>query len=141
MYGQIVVMSVVAALEIHERAAATQTLAAVALTLVVFWLAHVYAETLAEAGGFTHAAGLARRELPMVAVALPTLLVLALGALGVLSRRHSVTASIAAGAAILFALAAGEARRRGRPAPDALGVGLVAVALGLAIVALKTVVH
>lgn len=141
IYGQIVVLSVVAALEIHERAPATQTLAAVAVTLVVLWLAHLYADTLAHGGGWAHAAGVARRELPMVVVAVPTLLVLALGAVGALSRRHSVAASIAVGAVILFGLAAGEARRRGSSATDSLGVGAVAVALGLAIVALKTLFH
>jgi len=132
---------VVAALEIHERAAATQTLAAVAVTLIVFWLAHLYADTLAHGGGCKHAAMVARRELPMVTVAVPTVLVLALGAVGALSRRHSVTASIIVGAVILFALAAGEASRRGTSGSRSVGVGVVAVALGLAIVGLKTAFH
>src|SRR5271170_7912058 len=85
IYGQIVVTSVIAALEVHEPTPPAETFAAVAGTIVVFWAAHVYSEALARVADRGTILGMLIAESTMLAVAVPSLWLLAFGAFGWLS--------------------------------------------------------
>jgi hypothetical protein len=141
IYGQVVVTSVVAALEVHEQSPPGQTLFTVAATILVFWVAHVYADALASAADWRGALQMLSEERAMVFTALPTLVVLAVGALHVLTRVQAVVVSITIGVITLVVLGAIAAHRfehsRWRVAITAAGGG----AFGLAVVALKVLIH
>ncbi len=141
IYGQVVVTSVVAALEVHEPSPPVETLAAVAGTIVVFWAAHVYAEALASAADRYTAARMLAAESTMLAVALPTLFVLGLGALGVLSRAQASAVSVAVGVLTLFALGAVAGWRVGHSPARTIWTAVVGAGFGLVVVALKVLVH
>ena len=94
IYGQVVVTSIVAALEIHEQSPPAQTLAA-----------------------------------------------LALGALHVLSRAHSVVVSVSLGVVTLLVLGAVAAARAGGSRSRILATAVLGAGCGLIVVALKVVVH
>jgi len=141
IYGQVVVTSIVAALEIHEQSPPAQTLAAAGVTVAVFWIAHVYAEALATAANWRAAGRMLREESAMIAVALPTLAALALGALHVLSRAHSVVVSVSLGVVTLLVLGAVAAARAGGSRSRILATAVLGAGCGLIVVALKVVVH
>jgi hypothetical protein len=146
VYGQILATAVLAGLSEDEGVSSGELCAGVGVTAFVFWLAHVYAQALAERLGmdrglrFSEVREVAHNEWPMVQVAVPTLLALALGWAGALSRDAAVSLGIGLG---IFGLMAWGfvIARRSRMSP--LGtVGAVALngALGLVIVALKVAV-
>ena len=119
----------------------------VLVTGVVFWLAHVYARVLA--GAVTHhrkpnrfeVREAVRHDWPLVDVTVPLVLILALGALGVVADK---TAILAATLAVLVELAAAGAYAAHASGADLRGTvasALIAVTLGGAVVLLKTVVH
>jgi hypothetical protein len=91
IYGQILVTSLVGALSEDSEIGAGYILVSVVTTMLIFWLAHVYAEAMSRglaAGrhvGWTEIRGLAAREWPLVQAAFPTAIVLGLGAIGGLS--------------------------------------------------------
>jgi hypothetical protein len=111
--------------------------------MLVFWLAHVYAEGVARRLQVDRDLRLAdlrelvADELPELYPTLPAMLVLALGWIGVLSREAAADTAIALGVATLAAMGYVIARRSQLP-PRAT---VISVALnggfGLAIVALK----
>ena len=146
IYGLILATAIVAGLSEDSSVSSEELFAGVAVTTVVFWLAHVYAEALARQLdrdrplGWAEVRGVAVQEWSMVQGAAPALLALGLGSIGVLSRDTSVDLAVGLGVAALvgagFAVA-----RHARLSP--LGT-LVAVSLngafGLAIVALKVAI-
>jgi hypothetical protein len=146
IYGTMLVLAVVAAGARDYPQEATKIAVAVAVTPVVFWLAHVYAHGLARAVGhdehlsFAELRHIARRELSIVEAAIPPVAALLLGALGVLSTRAAVWLAYGLGLAVLAVAGVVFARveRLGRLAT----VGAVAanLALGLVLVALKLLV-
>jgi hypothetical protein len=141
IYGQIVVTSVVAALEVHEDTSSVDALVAVASTIVVFWAAHVYAEALARAADRRTVVGMLLAESTMLAIAIPTLWLLAFGALGWLGRSQSSWLAIIEGVLSLLVLG-GIAGWRVRHTPARVVVtALVGAAFGLVVVALKVLVH
>lgn len=117
----------------------------VASTVVVLWLAHVYAHTLGEhVSGhqrrFTGLGAVARRELGIVLAGVPPCTALVLGAIGVLDESRAVWAALGIGLGTLAA----EGIRYARLERLNLGGTLVAtglnLALGLIVVALKVIV-
>lgn len=141
IYGQIVTTSVVVALELDEQAPAAASLAAVLVTVVIFWLAHVYAEGLAGGLDARHVRDLLIAEAPMVLVALPTAFILLLGVVGVFSREHSVTVAIVIGLATLLLLGAIASLDAGHSRVRGIVTTLLGVAFGLVLVVLKVFVH
>lgn len=116
-------------------------------TLSVFWLAHVYAQALSH-----HLRGARRLEWPVVREAmieerallegpLPLLVVLALGALGVLDDRLTVRLALWLGVAQLVTWGILYARRQRWGWPTALTAGAINGTFGLLIVLLEVVVH
>jgi hypothetical protein len=147
IYGQILVTSLVGALSEDSDIDAEYILLSVGATMLVFWLAHVYAEAISRgfvAGRHVRWAevrGLAAREWPLVQAAFPTAIVLALGALGVYSTETSVEIAIAVGVGALFAWGLAIGRASGSSWAGALFGAAISAGFGLVVVALKGLVH
>lgn len=147
IYGQILTISMVAALSEDAQAGSVEIFFSVLLTMAVFWLAHVYAEAVAlrldrpEPLTWREVRALMGQEWPMMQAAFPALAALALGWVGILPARSAVNLAMALG--ILFLLGWGLVIAR-RSDLSRLGtVGAVALngIFGLAIVGLKIIVH
>ena len=145
IYGTIAAMAVIAG------SARTQShggvLALTVATLVVFWLAHVYAQALAH-----HLRGARRLEWKAVAAAMVEerpllegpallLLLLALGEIGLLDERLAVDLALWAGVALLVGWGIAYARSQRWAWPMAVTAGVVNGTFGLAIVVLEVAVH
>jgi len=147
IYGLILATSVIAVSREYDSSDAWLIGVSVLVTVVVFWLAHVYARVLARS--LSHHRMLSRSEVrevlrhdwPLVEVTVPLLLVLALGALDVMPDK---TASLVAMLVALVELAAAgayAARTSGASLRMTVLSALVALALGGAVVLLKALVH
>jgi hypothetical protein len=145
VYGTIVVNAVVVASAGAQTSLGRTTLA-VATTVVVFWLAHVYAHSLAicvdhhrrlTAGDVLALAG---RERPILQAAVIPLLLLLAGVAGLLDAGTALWLAVLSGSAVLVGLGLVYARREGLgPLGTALSIAVNA-AFGAAIVLLKAVV-
>jgi hypothetical protein len=145
IYGTIAAMAVIAGAAAdpgHGKA-----LGLTVATLFVFWLAHVYAQTLSH-----HLRGARRLEWPAVKAAMaeerpllegpvPLLLVLALGELGVLEGRLAVRLALWLGVAELVTWGVLYARRQRWAWLPAAAAGAVNGLFGLAIVVLEVIIH
>src|ERR687887_632377 len=97
IYGQILVTAVVAALSEDPDAALGYLLLSAVTTEAVLWVAHVYAEVIAR--GIELRRRMERAELgavfadewPMLETAIPTIVILVLGIVGIFSRDTTVT--------------------------------------------------
>jgi hypothetical protein len=144
VYGTIVATAVIAASAHDERPGLI--LAATVATLVVFWLAHVYAEVLAH--GLRHARldlsvvpATMARELSMLAAPALSVVFLLLGALGVLGEGLAVRLALWNGVAQLLGWGIDVGRRLGRSWPAALLGGVVNGVLGVVIILLEVLLH
>jgi hypothetical protein len=146
IYGTIVALSVIVAGARAYPHDAGHIAALVAVTSLVFWVAHVYAHSLGQAAGrhehVTRAevGEIARRESSIVEAAVPPVVALLLGAVGILSTRNAAWLAFALGLGVLGVQGVVFARveRLGW-----LGTTIVVAAnlgLGLILVALKLVV-
>jgi hypothetical protein len=147
VYGQILVLSVVAALSEDESFTATELLAGVSVTAIVFWLAHAYAEAIAmqvaqaKQLSWREVGRIVAQEWPIAQAAVPTAVLLALGAIGVLSAPTAVDLAIGLGVAALFGWGLVIGRRSGLPPFQTVGAAFVSASFGVAIVLLKVLVH
>jgi hypothetical protein len=144
VYGTIVASAVIAATGVHEPPG--RTLAVTVATLVVFWIAHVYADVLDHGlrhGGFDLGVvgGIAGRELSMLVAPALSILFLLLGALGVLDEALAVRLALWNGVAQLVGWGTDIGRRRGQAWPAALLTGLVNGAFGVVIILLEVLLH
>lgn len=146
IYGTIVTLSVVVAGARAYPQGPGHVAVLVAVTCLVFWIAHVYAHALGHSASigehlsFSELKRIGRREGSIVEAAVPPLGALVLGGLGVLSPRTSIWLAVGLGLAVLVAQGVVFARveRLGPAATLAvvganLGLGLVLVALKLAV--------
>ena len=147
IYGQILVTAIVAALSEDPDAATGYLLLSAVTTILVFWVAHVYAGAIGrgitlrrtvERGEFREFMG---TELPMIEAAIPTVIILALGTVGVFSRNTTVSLAIGVGVAMLFLAGLAFGRYTSSSWPAALLSAALTSGLGLVIVALKAIVH
>ena len=147
IYGYILATSLVAAFSEDDDYSTTEVAVSVFVTGLVFWLAHVYASLLGE----RYVAGrrLTRSEIgaefyaewPLVQAFIPSIAVLLLGTIGLLSDDTAVWLAIAVGLAALL-LWSLEIGRRERLSPlELAAMGLVNGLFGAAVVVLKVVVH
>ena len=147
VYGQILATSIVATLSEDHGITAGQLLFWVALTMLVFWIAHVYAEGVARRMdrdsdlGVAELWQLARDELPELTAALPAAVALFLGWVGVLSRDAAVTLAIVVGVLVLAGWGFVVARRSGMSPRGTVGAVAINGAFGLAIVGMKVWIH
>jgi hypothetical protein len=147
IYGTVLTIALIAAYSADEDLDPLVIAAALAVTLVVFWLAHVQAQLLALRYAVGHA--LERAEVrgqfwhswPLVQAGLPPLLALLLGVTGLVSDDTSIDLALGIGVAELAAWGVAIGRREGLGALRTLGVTAVNVSLGLAVVILKLIVH
>jgi hypothetical protein len=147
IYGNVLSMSLVVAFSEDEDYSSGDVALAVFAAGLVFWIAHVYASVLAERYSaarrltWSEVGAEFAAEWPVAQAFVPPVIVLLLGAIGVLSDGTAETIAIAGGvvAMVLWALAIG---RRERMSPSGLVVmALVNAVLGVAIVLLKVLVH
>jgi hypothetical protein len=144
VYGTIVATATIAATGAHQPPG--RILAATVATLLIFWLAHVYADFLdhglRQAGfDFKVLAGIAGRELSMLAAPALSILFLLLGALGLFDEDLAVRLALWNGVAQLVGWGTDIGRRRGQGWPAALLTGLVNGAFGVVIILLEVLLH
>lgn len=107
IYGTIVILAVIVAGARAFPDDALRIAATVAATAFVFWLAHVYAHSLAHAVAndehlaFATVRQIARREFPIVEAAVPSLAALLVGATGVISVSAAGWCALILGLAVL----------------------------------------
>jgi hypothetical protein len=145
IYGTILSTALITAYSEDPGSDPLQVAVAVAVTTIVFWIAHAYADALARSAG--DVSGLARakaelvREWPIVLGALPPLLPLLLAPVGVLSDDGSESVAIATGIGVLAGWGMVIAWRRGRGWLRVIGAAVASATFGLIVVALKAIVH
>jgi hypothetical protein len=129
------------------HAGALEVVAATVATLVVFWLAHVYAQALAH-----HLQGASRlrwstvaealaEERPMLLAPLLSLLLLLAGAAGLLEERTAIRLALWAGVLQLVGWGVTYARRQGWSWPTAAVAGVLNGILVVFIVLLEVLLH
>jgi hypothetical protein len=146
VYGTIVALSVIVAGSKAFPHGPGHVAVLVAVTTVVFWLAHVYAHGLAFSIGhdvhlsFAELRGIAGREAALVGAGVPPEVALLLGAFGLLSGEAAAWLAMGLGLVVLGAAGVVFARvERLRPL-GSLVVVLANLTLGLVLIALKVFV-
>jgi hypothetical protein len=143
VYGTIIMMATVAAGSRGEDTDTGRLAVTVAVTVLVLWVAHVYAHTLAESlerGRRLDRAELgavARRELAIPLAAMAPIAVLLLSTLGVLAEQTAVRLALGIGTATLAAQGARYATAEQLGRPGTLAVIALNVLLGLTIVSVE----
>jgi hypothetical protein len=146
VYGTILVSSVIVGLAQTDLPAGAM-LAALAVTALVFALAHAWSNALArcaddrQALSVRHLLDGIRHEWPMVESVAPALLAVGLAAAGVYSVSTSLWVAIIANTVLLFVWGAILRHRAAGTRLQFLAAGLTTATLGLFLVALKAFVH
>ena len=146
VYGTIVVLAVLAAGADTYKHQLWRLDAIAATGAVVLWLAHVYSHALGESLkeerrlDAREFAAIARREYAVVLAAVPPVVVLALGAAGLLSASAAIWAAFGVGVVTLGAQGVRYARLEELSLPASVVSVLLNLALGLALVAAEVVV-
>ena len=146
IYGTIITLAVVVAGAKAYPADAGRIAALVAVTSVVFWLAHVYAHGLGHSVAHDEHLSLAelrriaRRQAPILEASVPPLAALLLGAVGVLSTRAAVWTALALGLVVLVLQGLRFARAERLGWLGAAAVVAANLGLGSLLVVLKLVV-
>jgi multisubunit Na+/H+ antiporter MnhG subunit len=146
VYGLILATAVIAISRESDPSDAGQAAISMLVTALVFWLAHVYAHLLGRAvsqGGLTRAAiaRATREDWSVVEVAIPLVLILGLGAVGVMPERVALIAATVLALVELAATGAYAAIRQGAGLGGTLLSAAIALVLGLCIVLLKVLIH
>jgi hypothetical protein len=145
VYGTILVMALLAIEPDTEPA--EEVAAAVAVTMIVFWLAHVYAHSIAtrlrtgEELSWQHIRAQASSEWPIVQASAPAVIALLLAAVGVFDTGTAIAIGLGLGMLQLFGWGVFIGRLQGLPPARAVLVGVIDCSFGLAIVGLETLVH
>jgi hypothetical protein len=146
IYGTIIALAVLVAGAKAYPHAAGRIAALVAITSVVFWLAHVYSHALAHSVAKDEHLSLAdlryiaRREASIIEAAVPLCAALLLGAVGLVSTKIAVWIALLLGLAVLAAQGIVFARAERLGPLGTLTVVTVNVGLGVLLVALKLLV-
>jgi len=147
VYGLILATAVIAISRESDPSDAGQAALSMLVTALVFWLAHVYARLLGTAvshdRGLTRAAvaRAAREDWSLVEVAIPLVLVLGLGAIGVVPERAALAAATVLALVELAATGAYAAIRHAAGPGGTLLSAAFALMLGLFVVLLKVLIH
>ncbi len=141
IYGTILVTSVVAATDRSENI--WQSFGIVEVTMVVFWLAHVYSDTLAhsidarEAFTFRRVRRIAGRQWPLLQAAVVPSLALLAGGLGLIPVRAAYWIAVGFGVITLIWWGLLFSRKEGLSRGATLAIVIINGSFGLCIVALK----
>ena len=126
-----------------DRGADLETLLVAGVTLIVFWLAHVYAHTIAGHGAVksvrTALADALETSSAMLIAAIPSSIVLLLGVVGLLP--DAADWSLVLAVIVLGALGWQSFAERGTGAGGRIVGAVVSALLGFALMILKVVVH
>jgi hypothetical protein len=147
IYGTILLLAVIVGVSEDKDAGPGTVLASVLVTAFAFWAAHVYAAALAERLVDARATWreviprVVQEEWPIVEATATPAIALVLGAVGVLSRDAAINIAIALALADLLAWGLAIGRRAGEPTRRAVLIGIVNVAIGAFVVALKVFAH
>ena len=146
IYGTIIVLVVVVAGARAYPHESGHIAALVLVTNVVLWLAHVYAHALGQAVGrdehlsMDELRHIARREASIIEAAVPPVVALLLGAVGVLSAHAALWAAFGLGLAVLAVQGLTFARVERLRWPQTVAVVAINLGLGVLLVALKLAV-
>jgi hypothetical protein len=146
VYGTILAMSVIAATGATGAAKPWQLAGFVASSAVVFWLAHVYASALDQSIQSGRRLDLrtletvARHEAAIPLAALPAIIALTLGAIGVLRESRSIWLALGLGVATLGVQAWRYSRVEDLGPSKTIAVVAWNLALGLVLVGLKAAI-
>ncbi len=146
IYGTILATAVVATAG-HDPETVNRSVAIVAVTSLVFWMAHVY--SLWVAARLVLMRPLRRDEMVSIAVAEwpmlqssgPIILVLLLGAIGVIERAVAINLAMVVGIGALFTYGLVMGRQEQLGWPRTLLNAVITGSFGVAILALKILVH
>jgi len=145
IYGTLLVMALLAVEP--EDDPAGKVAAAVAVTMLVFWLAHVYAHSIGSRVrtgarvSWRHLRTEMAHEWPLVQSAVPALAALLLAAAGVFGTHTAVVIGLTLGMVELFAWGVLLGLRQGLGGGRAILVGAIDCSFGLGVVLLETLVH
>lgn len=145
VYGTIVVLSVITAGAKAFEHAPWQLAAIAAVTVVVFWVAHVYAHGLGESLSIgrrltpSELAAIARRESSILLAAVAPVAMIVLGALGAVAVSTALWLAVGAGVATLTVQGVRYARLERLSRVGTIITVAVNLALGLTIALLKAV--
>jgi hypothetical protein len=143
IYGTIVVLSTVIAGAKAYQEHVGHVAALVAITTLVFWLAHVYAHALSQSvAGDQHLSRtalrkIAHRESSIIEAAIAPISALLLGHLGIVSERTAVWLAVACGLGVLVSQGFAFARVERLGRAGTLLIVAINLGLGLALVGLK----
>jgi hypothetical protein len=146
VYGTVLVSSVIFGLGGADFTPGW-TMAVVAVTALVFALAHAWAVALSHSADQRRPMGLEafrhgiRHEWPMVEAVAPTLAALGLAVVNVYSVRTGLWVAMSLNTALLFVWGAALRHRADGTPAQVIGAGFVTSMLGLVVVALKVLVH
>jgi hypothetical protein len=146
VYGTIVVLSVIVAGAKAYPDDTTRIAALVAVTTLVFWLAHAYAHALTHSVRtgqrltFDEVRRIGRHEAGLIQAGVPSIAVLLLGSLDVLDVDTAVWLALAFGLVVLAVQGFVFARVERLGPTSTVAVVAINVALGLLLVALKLLV-
>ncbi|MCW3004004.1 MAG: hypothetical protein JWQ20_3302 [Conexibacter sp.] len=148
LYGTVLVLAVITTLTHgYDHTEVAVVLSAVVVTTIVFWVVHVYADTLVERVSAPDrrwreiAVEHARHDVTIIEAAIPPAIPLALGTAGLLSRETAVWAAIVLGLVDLFGWGALLGRALGYGRSRTVVIGLLNVPIGAVMVGLKVLVH
>ena len=145
IYGTLLVMALLAVQP--EDDPPEKVAAGVAATMLAFWLAHVYAHSLAtrlltgDPPSWTHVREELAHEWPLVQSAGPGLAGLLLATTGLFGTETAITIGLALGMVELFAWGVLLGRRQDLGYGRAILVGVIDCSFGLVIVILEALVH
>jgi hypothetical protein len=147
IYGQVLVTSFVAGLSEVGSVDPGEIFTSLLVTMLVFWLAHVYADAVAQRLeredplSWREVWNIAKYEWPMLQAAVPALLALSLGWAGALPNLTAVRLAIGLGVVALLAWGFVIARASRLSALATVGSVALNGAFGLGIVTVKLLVH
>ncbi len=139
VYGLILATAVIAISRELDPSDAGQAALSTLVTALVYWLAHVYASLLGNAVSPDRSssrgavAGAMREHWSLVEVAIPLVLVLALGAIGVVPDRAALVVATALALVELAATGAYAAINQGAGPTGTFASAMIALALGAAL--------
>jgi hypothetical protein len=146
VYGTIAVGTLLAA-ETVQRENYAETIGALALTIVLYWIAHAYASSATRrlrdqehltAKGFVKAMV---EQAPILAGAVAPLAMLVVFGIAGASLGHAVTAGLWTAAASIVAIEITAAVRAGAEGFELVGQAAIGVVLGLLVIVMKLVLH
>jgi hypothetical protein len=147
LYGTVLVLAVIIAVTKSGRAGSDIVLGGIVVTSFVFFVVHVYADTLASRVRYPDRSWLdlagehAHHEAPILEAPVLPAIPLLLGVAGVLERQTAAWAAIGMGLVGLFAWGVALGRALGYRSAGPVLFGLLNVALGGMMVGLKVLVH